>query len=278
MPYHFGKHLKIWKEFTPSCQVGINENFIKCKWRKNGIRNGYKSKKGLNTHNYLSRSRVGKIAWASLPAKTAFRSLTVYNFQDKLYSTIKTWCWWSPQDQIFILHVAVALLFPWISHFWGCCFSPQRLPFFPSATARTPQVYAGQWEICDSGRCDASLSFQPVSSCSEVTALARLTPFPSPIPSQTLMVDGLLSPTEGWICCHSKTLGVKTRGKNLFSISILSYFSGYPSYFPIYSIVSQQWLPIKITLGKWSIRKHSDQRIPQTIRISGEYSPFFNAP
>ena len=74
MPHHFGKHLKIWKEFTPTCQVGINENFIKCKWKKNGIRNGYKSKKGLNIHNYLSRPRVGKIAWASLPAKTAFRS------------------------------------------------------------------------------------------------------------------------------------------------------------------------------------------------------------
>lgn len=138
----------------------------------------------------------------------------------------------------------------------ACCFAFSldftffRVLLLSSKTAFLPQCHCTharsvcsvfpQWEICDSGRCDAGLSFQPVSSCSEVTALARLTPFPSPIPSQTLMVDGLLSPTEGWICYLSRTLGVKTGGKNLFSISSLSSFSGYPSYFPIYSIVSQQ--------------------------------------
>ena len=37
---------------------------------------------------------------------------------------------------------------------------------------------------------------------------------------------------------------------------------------------------IKITLGEWSMKKRSDQTIPQTIeiRISGGYSPFFKAP
>ena len=138
----------------------------------------------------------------------------------------------------------------------GCCaafsldFTFFRVLLCSSKTAFLPQSHCThaprvrgvfpQWEICDSGRCDAGLFFQPVSSCSEATALTRLTPFPSPTPSQTLMVDGVLSPTEGWICCLSRTLRVKTRDKNLFSISGLSSLSGYPSYFPIYSIVSQQ--------------------------------------
>ena len=80
----------------------------------------------------------------------------------------------------------------------GCCFAFSldftffRVLLLSSKTAFLPQCHCThapsvcsvfpQWEICDSGRCDAGLSFQPVSSCSEVTALARLIPFPSPIP------------------------------------------------------------------------------------------------